>query len=406
MTSSAATGFDLKALAIPAYGPAFFFGAAEGILLPVIPATAHSRGASLAVAAFIAMLLGLGSWVSNVPAGVITERFGERKALLGAGVIGVIGCAIALIPTIASLMLGMVILGVASSVYLLARQKYLTEAVAPSYRARALSLLAGVMRMGVFTGPLVGTFAVRWWGTAAAYAGAVVFLLLATTCALMMQDLPSHTSATTQRARTVDIARDHAPVFATVGVGILLVSAVRAIRQVIIPLWCAHIGLDGAQSSAVYAVSGALDMLVFYPAGKIMDVRGRAWVAVPAMTIMAIALLLMPLAHSMASATVISSLLGFGNGIGSGMVMTLGADFSPDDGRATFLGLWRQLGDTGTTLGPLALSGITAFAGLSPAVIVSAAFGFLGAGMLGVWPSRLEKQGWGRGRAAHPHPKP
>ena len=39
-------------------------------------------------------------------------------------------------------------------------------------------------------------------------------------------------------------------------------------------------------------------MLVFYPAGKVMDRKGRAWVAVPSMLIMGIAMMLTPFTHS------------------------------------------------------------------------------------------------------------
>ena len=40
----------------------------------------------------------------------------------------------------------------------------------------------------------------------------------------------------------------------------------------------------------------------------------------------------------------VALLLGFGNGLGSGIVMTLGADFAPARGRAEFLGVWRLVG--------------------------------------------------------------
>ena len=53
-------------------------------------------------------------------------------------------------------------------------------------------------------------------------------------------------------------------------------------------------------------------------------------------------------------------MLGFGNGIGSGMIMTLGADYSPAVGRAQFLGVWRLLADLGSTSGPALLSAATA----------------------------------------------
>jgi hypothetical protein len=42
-------------------------------------------------------------------------------------------------------------------------------------------------------------------------------------------------------------------------------------------------------------VAGGVEMLVFYPAGKVTDQKGRRWVAVPSMLIMGLPLLLMPL---------------------------------------------------------------------------------------------------------------
>ena len=97
-------------------------------------------------------------------------------------------------------------------------------------------------------------------------------------------------------------------------------------------------------------------MLVFYPAGKVMDQKGRRWVAVPSMIIMGAALLLMPLTHGATTLLLAACAIGFGNGIGSGMLMTIGADHSPRFGRAHFLGVWRLMSDIGASCGPAALS--------------------------------------------------
>jgi len=74
-------------------------------------------------------------------------------------------------------------------------------------------------------------------------------------------------------------------------------------------------------------------MLVFYPAGKLMDRKGRQWVAVPSTLIMGTAMVLIPLSTGFVSLMLAALLIGFGNGISSGLNMTLGADFSPDNGQ-------------------------------------------------------------------------
>src|SRR4030095_2264517 len=112
-------------------------------------------------------------------------------------------------------------------------------------------------------------------------------------------NLPRHAAATARAdggahvaptLRSVGIG--HAKIFLTVGVGALLVAAVRASRPAVIPLWAEGIGLDAATTSLIYGLAGGIDMLVFYPAGKVMDRKGRAWVAVPSMLIMGTALML------------------------------------------------------------------------------------------------------------------
>ena len=118
--------------------------------------------------------------------------------------------------------------------------------------------------------------------------------------------------------------------------------------------------MDATQASLIYGLSGAIDMLVFYPAGKLMDRKGRQWVAIPSTLIMGTAMLLIPLSTGFAGLLLAALLIGFGNGISSGLNMTLGADFSPDNGRGQFLGIWRFMADAGATGGPVLLSGVTA----------------------------------------------
>lgn len=69
-------------------------------------------------------------------------------------------------------------------------------------------------------------------------------------------------------------------------------------------------------------------------------------------------------AHPLAFAAA-ALLLGIGNGFGSGIVMTLGADYSPANARPQFLGLWRSMSDAGMLAGPLLVSLVTAAAGLA-----------------------------------------
>jgi MFS family permease len=391
--------FSLRKIAVPAFGPSFLFGLGEGAILPVIALTVRQLGGSVALAALMVTLIGIGSLVTNIPASMITTRYGERWAIAGAAVWGALGMALCVLaPNLVAFGVGVFMVGMASAVFGLARQSYLTETVPFRYRARALSTLGGVMRIGLFLGPFVAAALIHLMGIGGAYWAGVGALILAAVVALRMPDLPAHAGADPNAdagarapATLRSIGGSHAKIFLTVGLGALLVAAVRASRQAVIPLWAESIGLDAATTSLIYGLAGGIDMLVFYPAGKVMDRRGRAWVAVPSMLIIGVAMTLTPFTHSATTLLLASLLIGFGNGIGSGMIMTLGADYSPVVGRAHFLGLWRLMSDIGSTGGPALLSGVTAALSLAIGVWCTGVLAFAAAAVLWYWIPRTER---------------
>ncbi|MFI2565664.1 MFS transporter [Paenarthrobacter sp. NPDC018779] len=400
MTSTQADqAFSLRSIALPAFGPALLFCVGEGAVLPVIALSARDLGASVAVSALIVTLIGVGSWLFNIPASIITIRFGERWAIVGAGAAGAMALgAAAFAPSLEHgiwlLAAAMTIVGMSSSVFNLARQKYLTEAVPVMFRARALSTLGGVTRIGIFIGPFIGAAAMQFAGISGAYWVGFVGMMGAAALSLTIPDLVAPDTSdggVAPAASTLrQVAASHAGVFLSVGFGILLLSALRASRQVVIPLWADNLGMDATHASLIYGLSGAIDMLVFYPAGKLMDRKGRQWVAVPSTLTMGVALALIPLTGGFTTLLLAALLIGFGNGISSGLIMTLGADFSPDNGRSHFLGIWRFIADSGATGGPVLLSGLTAAISLAAGVWATAVLGFAAAVVFAIAIPRLK----------------
>ena len=72
-------------------------------------------------------------------------------------------------------------------------------------------------------------------------------------------------------------------------------------------------------------------------------------------------------------------LIGLGNGLGSGINMTLGADFAKGTDTGVFLGLWRLVTDIGVAGAPLIVGAVAGIVALGPAALVVAGFGFAGA---------------------------
>ncbi|MEX2291621.1 MAG: MFS transporter [Mycobacteriales bacterium] len=381
----------LRSVAPSVYLPSLLYGIGQGAIAPVIALSALELGASVGVASLVVGAVGLGQLLADVPAGSLTMRVGERRAMMAATALVGVALAVCLLAT-SVWVLGVAIglTGAAGAVWHLARQAYLTEAVPGHLRARALSTLGGVQRIGNFLGPFIGAAAVSWGGTDGAYG---VHLVAAVASAGLLMLLPDVTGrgghgssggGTTVRS----VVRSHGHVLRTLGVGTLLLGVVRAGRLAVIPLWGEQIGLSAATIALVFGASSGVDMLLFYPAGKVMDRYGRVWMAVPCMLLMGTGVLLVPLTTSALGLGLAAAVMGLGNGMGSGVGMVLGADASPREGRAAFLGVWRLCVDTGSGTGPLVLGAVTAVAGLTSGVLVVGGLGLLGAAAMHRWVPR------------------
>jgi MFS family permease len=131
-------------------------------------------------------------------------------------------------------------------------------------------------------------------------------------------------------------------------------------------------------------------MLLFYPAGWIMDRFGRVWVAVPVVGGFAVCLIALPLTSTVTGLGVCLAGMAIGNGLGSGIVMTLGADAAPANGRAAFLGVWRLSSLIGVNGAALLVASISGLVGLGAASIVLGVLCALGALWLGHWVPRYD----------------
>lgn len=384
---------SLRAIALPAYGPTALSSVGAGAVMPVIVLSARDLGAGVNVAAFMVALLGIGQLAGDLPAGALAARIGERAALILACALeaaGMAGCALA--PSVGVLAGSVLVIGVAGAVFGLARQAYLTEAVPVAMRARALSTLGGVNRIGMFVGPFVGAVVVARWGISAAYVVGLVASVAALVLVLVVPDITAGHRAIRPRERrsVVSVLREHRATLLTLGVGALFIASARSCRTALVPLWAESIGLDAAHTSLVFGIAGAVDMLLFYPAGEVMDRFGRVWVAVPSMLVLGGGMALLPLTQSFLGLTAVAVVLGIGNGIGSGLVMTLGADASPADARAQFLGGWRLMSDSGNAAGPAVVSALTTVVPLAAAAVAMGAVAVAGAAWLRVWVPRFD----------------
>ncbi|MCR2825382.1 MFS transporter [Microbacterium sp. zg.Y909] len=382
------------------YGPTLLFALGEGAVIPLLPIFAAALGADLATAALVASALVVGQLCGNIPAGWAVARLGERWTMTIAGTVSLLGVAGLLVaPSLPVLAASVFLIGFCAAAFGLARHSFMTTRVPLAFRARALSLLGGTFRLGMFVGPFVAAALLALFGDAHATVWFFGACLVATVLLVLLgpdpetavaagrgdsrgaEDTGEPVTGSIPVQERVGVFRTmwrHRGVLGRLGLAAASLSAMRSARQVVLPLWGVSIGLDAQTIALVVGISGAIDFALFYASGQVMDRFGRLWAALPAMLLMSAGFLALSFTHDVDQAAMwfamFAAVLGVGNGLSSGILLTLGADTAPKDDPAPYLGSWRTLTDAGGAVAPLIVSALAAFS----LAVAAGAMGVLG----------------------------
>jgi len=385
------SSFTLRSLAPSVFIPTIIYEIGNGAVAPVLALTALELGASPAVAGVVVAVLGLGQLLATIPSAALVNRIGDRKAMVMAAVAAGVGMmASYLAGHLVVLAVATLLVGACNAVFYLARQSFVTLVVPASSRAAAMSTLGGTHRIGLFLGPFVGAAAIQVIDQRAAFlVGAATAVVTVAVLAVAPEPPLARTIASRPRetGSVLAVWREHGRLLGTLGVAVFAIGAVRAARPTVVPLWADHIGLDAQTTSLIFGISAAIDVVMFYPAGRIMDRFGRLWIAVPSMVLLGGSIILVPLTTGPVSLAVVTLIMGAGNGLGSGIVLTLGADVAPRDATVRFLSQWRLMNDSGHGAGPLLVAAVATWS-LGGAIVGAGVVGLLAAAAVARWAPR------------------
>ncbi|GEM_PF-627479 len=423
----------LRALVPSIYAPTVLEAAGEAALLPVIPLLARHLGFSVPAAAALAMIAGIGAVLGPIPTGRVMMRVGARRAIIASGIALAVSNVVALIVVgdglqghagpghRLALVLALVVMAATGQVWQLGRQSFLGTELPPELRARGMTTFGGMLRIGQVIGPLLGAVVVSLGHDAWVFG---LFAVMTTTATVMVAVfmVPGEASgaappepAAAERALDEEVekvaeatapvpapdstaqagSRDTRGVLARmvrVGLGVTPLVMGRINRPLIVPLLGDALALDASTISVIFGVAAVIEIFMFIPAGSIMDRRGRAAVAVPCSLIMGLGYVLLSVlaptigtrsaGWALVALLVPCLLIAVGNGLGSGIVMTLGIDVSPERGRTRYLSWWNTVIGVGRLTAPLLVAGIALVAPVAAAGVVSGVLCLAGSGWL------------------------
>jgi MFS family permease len=380
----------LTSLILPLYLPTLCIMFGYGMIVPVLPLFARFLGAGLGVTGVIVSMRGAGALLFDLPAGAIISRMGRLPVLLFAAVAAaLVAVATAFVGRLLHLGLLSIAMGAMQVLWRVSIQTHIRQNLPSHQRGRAMSLVGGTARAGWVLGPVAGGYVGKIYGLHSVYFGQAVVCLLAVLFLLIGS---SHYRLRSREHRAGPLQTPGIPFLRTVkgrtrsfllaGLVVLMLQILRIGRQTLIPLWGERIALDVAAIGLIFGLSRAIELVLVYPAGVLMDRLGRKWAAVPSLLLQSITLALIPLTGGFSGLLLVSLLIGIGNGLGSGVVLTLGADLAPRALAAEFLGIWNLMGDIGATSGALLIGVVAQLLGLQVAPLLIAGFGIAGAWLM------------------------
>ena len=352
------------------------------MLVPVVPLYLRDAGLSYTRISVILAALGMGAVLGGLPTGAIATRVGPEWLFVGATVAtattsALLGVSTAVIALVAfRLVYGAGAVGLRVSVQML-----VNSATPVRLRGRGMSVLGGSVRLAFFVGPLLGGFLADTIGFTATFVVCGVMTLVGIVPFVAVRQATGPGSKRFERPTVAagplwTALRRHTGLLLLAGTGSALVMAGREGRNVIVPLIGDDLGLSGTAVGALVAIGTGADLLLFPVAGWLMDRFGRLYAIVPAFTLVGVGLLVLGTWYSTTGAIVAGVIMGIGNGMSAGTMLTLGGDLAPRDA-GPFLAALGTLHDAGVVVGALVVGTFADTAGLATSAVALAAIMFV-----------------------------
>lgn len=381
--------FSLRRFIPAYYAPAFLWATGAGVIMPMVPLHIRFLGASFAETGVIVGMFGLGALVGNIPGGMVIGHLGKRRAMLLALFLEVgLGVLAALVRNPWLMAPTMLCLGVTHTIFFVARLAAFQELVPNNLRGRALSFLGGESRMGSSLGPVIGGLVADRLGFPAIYLvfgffSLLVFVLVAFfvpgDAASPRQPGESAPATRFSLAETNRLLKGRRRQILPAALASLILTLVRRSRRVLFPLWGDFIGMAPSGIGFLFGASYLVELALVYPGGWIMDHWGRKKSALPCLLLFGVGFLILPFARTPLLFGGVAALVAVGNGLGSGINMTLSTDLAPPGRVVEFLSVWRTLMEAGGAASPVIVGYAASAFGLVGVAPTLAAIGAAGA---------------------------
>src|SRR5919109_690657 len=330
---------------------------------PVLPILAQQLGADKGMIGWVAAASTLTGILASLPAGLLSDRWGRKRLLLGAGVVFVSApLAYLLVATPAQLAVVRAYHGLATAVLGPVAMAYVAD-LAPTHRGERLGWYASTTLAGRALAPVAGGTLLAfgpwpWVYVLCGMAGGLAFLGM-----WWLPNTQVDRSATDDEAARMPGGPSAASLWTILSHRTILVTSVAEASQFLafgaveafLPLYALSVGVDTAMVGLLFGAQIGVKTLARPLMGKVSDRHGRTRQIVLGLLLTGITTALFPHTRNAPLLLVLSAGFGLGIAIASAATSALVADLAPEHGRGTALGTMSTIMDVGQAFGPILL---------------------------------------------------
>lgn len=350
------------------------------LLYPVMPLYAAKLGAEVSQVGLIVAANSYMTAIFLVPMGMLSDRFGRHKLLVG-------GLAIfALVPLFYPLATNPLQLTLVRAIHGLAAAAFLPAAIAlvidltpEDKRGEAIGWYTASLQLGLMAGPITGGFLLEHFGFNATFYGCSAISLVGLVFIL---------SRLNTIARTPEIALARAGSWSWLKQALVFVGMLSALFVALgsgtiatyIPLYGMEFGISEAGAGSIITAMYASSAILRAPAGKLADKLNKKLLIICGLGIIAIAVALISVFHSLVPLIVVAILFGIGMGIAMPAGLALTADLAPVGGRGLAMAINTAFFQIGFAFGATTMGGLVGVSNFETMFLVCAAsiaFGLL-----------------------------
>jgi MFS family permease len=329
------------------------------VVSPILPQYARAFNVSLALTGWAISVYALARVLTDLPAGLFSDKFGGRNVMILGLVIVVISSVIAgLAPTYSLLILARASSGVGSALHIISATSILARVSQGGDRGKMMGMYSSMVFAGQAAGPAIGGFVAAYYGLAGPFFVYAFLTIIGIALTTFLDEPSAGRSVFAERVSWRDlrsILSDHS--FVLVNLAVFALFFLRSsVRSTLLPLYASiNLGLSEAQIGLAMTVAIVTTGLSSFPSGWLSDKVGRKLPVMACIFSSAFLIVLVPLQNSIERLVVFMASYGFATGL-QGSISAWPADVAPSDKMGTAMGAYRLIADIGFFLGPVTVT--------------------------------------------------